>query len=294
MKRIFGRFKEMGEADFRTLVSIEAGLRRREFVPKDDLLKYTRFDKPDLEYRLKRLDGMGLIHRQSSPYEGHQLLPHGYDFLALNVLVRRNKVVSIGRRIAVGKESEIYEALGANESALVVKFHRLGMPSFQRIVRLRGYLGKRRHFSWIYAARLAAEREFSALTRLGSQVDVPEGIGQNRNAVLMSMFDGYELADFRLDNPEVVLESIIAEIRRAQLLGVVHGDLSEFNVMVNGEDIVIIDWPQWIELSHPQARDVFERDIRNTINFFRKKYRIEARDSLAQIMRSTTWQIKST
>ncbi len=277
MKRIFAAFKDLEEEDFRALASVEAGLRRREYVPKEDLLKYLKSDLPDLDYRLARLDRLALIQSQGTPYKGYRLLARAYDFLALHVLVRRERIESIGDKIAVGKESEIYEALGADGLRLVVKLHRLGMTSFHRAARLRGYLGDRHHVSWIYAARLAAEREYRALTKLKDHVPVPKPIDQNRNAVLMERFDGAELTESEVARPQELLEAILSCVHRSQEVGIIHGDLSEYNVLVNEDGFVIIDWPQWVDASHPQAKALLQRDISNILNFFKKRYGTEAK-----------------
>jgi len=294
MKRIFWRFKELNEADFRVLSVIEAGLRRGKFVPFDDLSSHTRLDGPDLRYRLGKLLAIGLIGRRSTPYEGFQLLPPGYDFLAIKALVERNQLEKIGDRIAVGKESEVYEALGPNGESLVIKLHRLGTTSFQNVIRLRGYLGQRRHFTWVYAARLAAEREFEALGVLSGHVKVPRPVGQNRNALLMTRFDGRELAQTLTEDPESALESILADVLRAHEMNVIHGDLSEFNVLMNGEEFAIIDWPQWVGRSHPQAKKFFERDLENLLSHFRRKYGLEGEKAKSEILRSITWPRKNT
>ncbi len=277
MKRVFAAFRDLGQEDFRALASVEAGLRRREFVPKEDLLKYLRSDLPDLDYRLARLDRLSMIQSRGTPYKGYRLLPRAYDFLALNVLVQRERIESIGDKIAVGKESEIYEALGTGGQRFVIKFHRLGMTSFHRAANVRGYIGDRRHISWIYAARLAAEREYEALTRLAGQVPVPKPIDHNRNAVLMERFDGAELAQSEVARPHKLLEAILSSARRSREIGIIHGDLSEYNVLVNEDGFVVIDWPQWVDASHPQAEALFQRDLSNILKFFEKKYGIRAR-----------------
>jgi RIO kinase 2 len=272
MKRTFRTFKKLKDEDFRILATIEACQRKSEYAPLTNLQNYSKMDLPDLEFHLKRLDSSRLIQSRGSPYVGYRLLHTGYDFLALNTLVQRDEVERIGDRIAVGKESEVYDALGPGDSSLVVKFHRLGLTSFSKAPQLRVYLGERRHYSWIYAARLAAEREFEALDKMRGHIKVPEAIDQNRNALLLSRYDGTELVDSRPESPEDLRDSIILEAKKAWKIGYVHGDLSEFNVMVGDDDFVIIDWPQWLESSHPQANTIHKRDIGNLRRFFDKKY----------------------
>jgi RIO kinase 2 len=42
--------------------------------------------------------------------------------------------------------------------------------------------------------------------------------------------------------------------------------------MVGEDDFVLIDWPQWVESSHPQANAIHKRDIDNLRRYFDKKY----------------------
>ncbi len=284
MKRAFSAFRDLQEDDFRVLAAIEAGQRKRQFVPKDELLAFARLDLPDLDYRLKRLDSLRMIQSVGRPYKGYRIFPRGYDFLALRALVRRGRLDSIGDLLAVGKESEVYEALGEGGRQVVLKLHRLGMTSFHQTSRLRGYLGPRRHFSWIYAARLAAEREFQAMRRLSRCVKVPEPLDQNRNAVLMSRFDGLRLSDLEVNDPQAMLESILRDVTEARSMGVIHGDLSEFNVLTEGDTHVIIDWPQWVESTHPQAGEIMGRDLANLLNFFQKRYALRPSGELRNLV----------
>ncbi len=55
----------------------------------------------------------------------------------------------------------------------------------------------------------------------------------------------------------------------------IHCDLSEYNIMLTPEDhVVIIDWPQWEETSHPNVSSYLTRDVSNVQAFFGKYYGI--------------------
>ncbi len=68
---------------------------------------------------------------------------------------------------------------------------------------------------------------------------------------------------------------ILKEVGKAWHLGIVHADLSEFNIMIAEAGPRIIDWPQAVERSHPHAQELLERDISNVLRFFDRKYRLE-------------------
>jgi RIO kinase 2 len=54
--------------------------------------------------------------------------------------------------------------------------------------------------------------------------------------------------------------------------GYVHADMSEYNVAVSEEGITVFDWPQAVSTDHDNARELLERDVRNVVGFFRRKY----------------------
>ena len=55
----------------------------------------------------------------------------------------------------------------------------------------------------------------------------------------------------------------------AGVVGVVHGDLSEFNILMGADGPVIIDLPQAVDAAgNNHAADMLERDVANLRNYF--------------------------
>jgi RIO kinase 2 len=127
----------------------------------------------------------------------------------------------------------------------------------------------------LYAARLAAKKEYDALVALYPQVSVPEPIDHNRHAIVMSIAKGQLLAHSRLDEPGWYLDEVIKEVRIAYGLGIIHADLSEFNIFVHPDGCELIDFPQFITPAHPNAKELLYRDIDNIVTFFDRKYKIK-------------------
>jgi RIO kinase 2 len=130
------------------------------------------------------------------------------------------------------------------------------------------------HCPWLIASRRSAEREYEALKILHPKVSVPLPIAQNRHTVVMSLINGGILNRCILESPEEVLEEILDNVRGAYQAGVIHSDLSEYNILVEDGKCVLIDWPQWIETTHPNAATILERDLDNILAFFRRKYQM--------------------
>lgn len=265
--------------DFRVLMIIELDMSRHRYVPENDILKLSGFSRKQIKYRLDRLSKFGLIYRWAGPYIGYALSTAGYDCLAMNALVKANVIEAFGKPLGVGKESDVFDALTPNGRRVAVKFHRLGRISFRQTRRLRGYIADRRHISWLYQSRLAAEREFEALKMVYPQgVSVPEPIGHNRHVIVMGFIEGAELYRVpEVPNPDEVLDEILENVRIAyRKAGVIHADLSEFNVVLNPDfHILIIDWPQFVTVDHPNAEVLLKRDVKNILTFFRKRFNVK-------------------
>ena len=274
-------FKELNSKDFRILTGIETGMKHFEWVPLEELNKYTKLPFDKLEYRLKKLVRDKLVVRTTQPYEGFQIYFEGYDVLAMNAFVKRKTISAIGDEIGVGKESVIFEAIRQPELAIggpipvIIKFHREGRTSFKQIKRVREHIGEREHFSWIYAARLAAHREYEIMTTLYPKVSIPKPFDQNRNAIVMELAKGSLLSKTRLLDPEWYLDEILRQAKITYSMGIIHADLSEYNVFVSEDGVQLIDWPQYITPEHPQADEILERDVSNILTHFYRKYGIK-------------------
>ena len=121
----------------------------------------------------------------------------------------------------MGKESDVYEAFDSNGESLILKFHRLGRTSFRDTRRKREYIADRRHISWLYQSRLAAEKEYEALVQLfKADVSVPQPFHQNRNGILMEFLDAFQLNEIEiLDDPLEYLVEIIDNVEKSYQLG---------------------------------------------------------------------------
>jgi len=54
---------------------------------------------------------------------------------------------------------------------------------------------------------------------------------------------------------------------------VIHADLSEYNVVLKSDGhVLIIDWPQFVRVDHPNADVLLRRDVRNILRFFLRRY----------------------
>lgn len=259
----------------KVLRGVEEGMKRHEWVPVEDIEAFASLGKREVEYRLNRLVEMNIIERFIQSYVGYQLKFDGYDILAIDAFVKRETIGALGEVIGVGKESVVLAAM--SHRPVAIKFHREGRTSFKHVKRSRQHLidAEIENFSWLYAAMLAAKREFEVMKILYPAVSVPEPIDYNRHAVVMSVVKGVEMVKATLVEPEWYLDGVIEQVKKAYDLGIVHSDLSEHNVMVNDEGLTIIDWPQYVAVGSKTADEMLERDVKNVLVHFEKKYRIK-------------------
>ncbi len=263
-------FKKLEKNDFRTLIGIEIGMRQHQWVPSEMLPSFSKLFSEEVRYRIDRLLGFKLVKKSVVPYDGYKIHFDGYDALAVGALTLRG-LSAIGDNIGVGKESVVYEGVYDGEP-VILKFHRAGYTSFKQVARQRD-TGYRNH--WIFIARRAAKREHEALATIAalpSAVSVPEAIDQNRHLIAMSIAPGSELSKTKVDDPDWFLDAIIEQIKKTYAAGFIHSDLSEYNIFVSPDGVTLIDWPGYVTTAHPQAEFLLERDVKNTLSFFNRKY----------------------
>jgi RIO kinase 1 len=183
--------------------------------------------------------------------------------------------------IRAGKESKVYWGRDSSGRELAVKIYltatsefRRGMllyiegdPRFKRI--------KRKKWSVIHTW---ARKEFKNLdTAFKAGVSVPEPIHVEKN-VLVMRFIGENgepaplLKDVDLENPSESYWEIMAELKELwKKARLVHGDLSEFNIMIWEKKAVLFDISQSVLVDHPLSSELLERDMRNLNRFFKKQ-----------------------
>ena len=73
--------------------------------------------------------------------------------------------------------------------------------------------------------------------------------------------------------PPQVLSGLFALLTRLARAGLIHGDFNEFNLMIDlDEKVTLIDFPQVVTTSHPNADFYFDRDVDCVRTFFKKRF----------------------
>jgi len=183
--------------------------------------------------------------------------------------------------ISAGKESKIYWARDTSGRELAVKIYLTTTSGFRRGMLL--YIEGDPRFKRIKHDRRTivytwALKEFKNLDKaFKAGVSVPEPIHIKRNVLVMSFIgeDGRPaplLKDVDLEEPAQTYWEIMTQVRRLwKRAKLVHGDLSEFNVMLWNKKTIIFDVSQSVLIDHPLSLRLLERDINNLNKFFKKQ-----------------------
>ena len=120
--------------------------------------------------------------------------------------------------------------------------------------------------------------EVDALYRLANAgVRVPEPYNFYEGVLLMELVSDANgnaaprLNDvtFSAEEARVHHQTLIKEVVRMLCAGIVHGDLSEFNILMSADGPVIIDLPQAVDAAgNNNASEMLARDVRNLSDYF--------------------------
>lgn len=178
--------------------------------------------------------------------------------------------------IQVGKESKVFLAK-KGDSKVIVKVYFVQNCDFNKMYeyirqdRRYEYLKKNRReiiLSWV-------QREYRNLIYAQrAKVNAPKPLAWRQNTIVEEMIGDEEpapaLKDAPPKNPQEFLQEIIKQMKKLYQEGLIHGDLSAFNILNYHEKPYLIDFSQSTIIKTPNSKELLKRDIKNVINFFKK------------------------
>lgn len=188
--------------------------------------------------------------------------------------------------IGSGKESYVYVSTDYQNRSVAVKIHRHAISSFNKIptyLRLRGNKTGgffKRIDDW-------SRYEFTFQSKaFNTGINVPEPYRLYKNILVMQFIGEGEtpariaVKDTDFDKNEWY-QKIIDSIIRLGRRGIVHGDLSPYNILNLRGEPYLIDFSQALKLTS-LTKEYLERDIHNINEWFRKlgKYDIRPQDEV--------------
>jgi len=180
--------------------------------------------------------------------------------------------------LSPGKEANVFVARKKNGVEVVVKIYRLENCNFNKMFEYISqdprYLflkGQKRKiiFAW-------AQREYRNLLKARSCIRVPSVYVFKDNILVMEYInDGNKIAkpmkDVDLEDNQKVFDEIIDGVEKLYKEGLVHGDLSEFNILIQNQRPVFIDFSQSSSIEARNAPELLKRDLFNICKYFKKK-----------------------
>jgi RIO kinase 1 len=236
----------------------------------------------------EKIDVIKKIERREHDADDRKTYDEVFDhstLLTVYKLISDKILNTIEFPISTGKEANLFKGTTTDKNDIAIKIYRvatstirnytkyiIGDPRFKRI--------KKDHRQVVYAW---ARKEFKNLQRMyEAGVVVPKPIAVKDNILLME-YIGDE------HNPAPVLKytKIKAPKKKLQVLidnisimyakaNIVHGDLSEYNILVKDNKLIIIDVAQAVLLAHPMANEMLVRDVNNISRYFRDYYEINS------------------
>jgi RIO kinase 1 len=197
-----------------------------------------------------------------------------YEFLNKGVIDEIHGVVKSG------KEARIYWGKDRDGKELAIKIYLTIASEFKK-GKLKYLEGDTRFkhirhdtrslvFAW-------ALKEFKNLhLALNAKVKVPKPIAIKKNVLIMRFIGkngnpAPELKEIPPKAPKIIYSKLLEYIKRLyQRAGLVHGDISEYNIMVWRGQPILFDMAQAVLISHPMATTFLKRDLQNLNRYFKK------------------------
>ncbi|SFU57092.1 PA4780 family RIO1-like protein kinase [Halomonas korlensis] len=207
----------------------------------------------------------------------------------LQPLVDDGLIDEVESQLMSGKEAQVYVVRSGGERRCAKVFKEAKQRSFKQAVqyqegrkernsRRSRAMAKKTRYGQKEQEQAWLNSEVDALYRLAAaDVRVPKPFGFVDGVLLMEIImDAEGMTAPRLDDVTLTAEQartyydkVIGDVVRMLCAGLIHGDLSEFNVLLAEEGPVIIDLPQAVDAAgNNSAERMFERDVDNMRRYF--------------------------
>jgi RIO kinase 1 len=237
----------------------------------------TKLQKKEKRYETEQL----MKEKRSEEYE---VLEEVFDRSTLMVIydfMNKGTISEIHGVVKAGKESRVYWGKDSQGNELAIKIYltissefRTGMLKYiENDARFKGVKHDSRSlvFAW-------AQKEFKNLEQATvAGISVPKPIAVKNNVLLMGFIgkngvSAPSMKEQKPRNPDKIYETLLTYLKRLyQKAELVHGDLSEYNIMIWNRRPILFDMSQAVPVSHPMANFLLNRDLTNLNKFFRSQ-----------------------
>lgn len=204
--------------------------------------------------------------------------------LILFKLLGKGFLTQIDGCLSTGKEANVYYARGEGDREYAVKIFKTSILVFKDRDK---YVSGEYRFRHGYCksnprkmVKVWAEKEMRNLKRLrAAGICCPEAHLLKSHVLVMDFLGRNGWCAPRLKDAELTIDqsfdaykSVVLDMRRMlHECNLVHGDLSEYNLLWYEGKVAVIDVSQSVEQSHPLALDFLRKDCSNVTDFFGRK-----------------------
>lgn len=206
----------------------------------------------------------------------------------LEPLIEQGMITEVIRPLMSGKEAQVYLVASNGVPCVAKVYKEAAHRSFKhradytegrkvRSSRTQRAMGRKSRFGKEQIEAAWRNAEVDAIHRLrDADVRVPEPYAFVDGVLLMELVTGDDgepaprLADVDLhpDDARDLFDIMLEEVTKMLCAGLVHGDLSDFNVLLGARGPVVIDFPQALDAAgNRNARNILIRDVENLHNF---------------------------
>jgi RIO kinase 1 len=214
-------------------------------------------------------------------YEEWKVYGNVFDNYTLRLLFKltsENHFEKLQSPVSIGKEANVFTAKTLDGKDVIAKIYRLESCNFNKMFdyirtdsRFENLKRQRRKviFTWVM-------REYQNLLKAREAgINVPKPITVKHHILILELIGDQtpapKLKDVHADKE--LVDKIIASMKKLCQAGLVHGDLSEYNILVHNNTPYFIDFSQGTTKRDPNYDEYWQRDIKNLSKFFTNKCR---------------------
>ena len=251
-----------------------------------------KLGRREKRYEIERL----MRDKRSEDYEVLEEVFDRSTLMNIYHFLNDGTIDEIHGAVAAGKESKLYWGKDKDGNGLAIKIFLMVSAEFKR--GMIPYIEGDRRFAKVKKDTRSlvfawAQKEFNNLKQAYiAGVKVPKPIAVRQNVLVMEFIgeNGVSaplLREAYLKNPRQTYQQLLVNLRKLyRKAGLVHADLSEYNVMIWKNQPVLFDVSQSVLLEHPMADQYLRRDLSN-INYYFKRLTVEVYSAEETYMRVT-------
>lgn len=214
-------------------------------------------------------------------FEGNKTVNEALDKSAVMTIygmIKSGIISYVNGIVSAGKESVVFWAVGDNSSDIALKVHLVSTANFKKRM---PYIDGDPRFGKIKKGtrnmvNLWARKEFTNMALCYKRgIPVPEPIQVSKNVIASRFVGSGGMPQKTLHTTQISYDDYVDTISIMKDMyskaGLVHGDLSEYNIFKDESGLIVFDLGSAVDKKHPGSLGFLKRDINNITKFFTKR-----------------------